>query len=161
MRITSKLFVVLIQLLLVSSLISVHGCGKELKGHTSGGCPDSTAPDGATIIAPSSLTSPFIDGSSCYPTVGFTVKDKDGNPMNNICVEIFSDANNSVIALHSGAPDCSNAASNPQTAIVARTDNSGNVIVELLTGPTPTGGTHFVQVTSGALTAIATTAAAK
>ncbi|HEY6018878.1 MAG TPA: hypothetical protein VIY48_03015 [Candidatus Paceibacterota bacterium] len=78
--------------------------------------------------------------------------------MNNVCVEIFSDA---TIALHSGAPDCSNVAANPQSSIVARTDNSGNVIVELLTGPTPTGGTHFVQVTSGALTAIATTAAAQ
>jgi hypothetical protein len=155
MKITIKFFMVI--LFLVSSLILAYGCGKSLNGHTSGGCPDSVAPDGATITTPS-LNAPFVNSTSCYPTVGFTVKDSDGNPMNNICVEIFSDAN---IALHSGAPDCSNAAANPQSSMITRTDNSGNVVVELLTGPTPTGKTHFVQVTSGALTGIATTAGAQ
>lgn len=158
MRITIKLIAVLTLLLLVSSLILVNGCGKTLKGNASGGCSDSVAPDGATIIAPSSLSAPFVNSTSCYPTVGFTVKDSNGNPMNNICVEIFSDE---IIALHSGTPDCANALASPQSSIIASTDDSGNVIVELLTGPTPTGKTHFVQVTSGALSATAITAGAQ
>jgi hypothetical protein len=135
----------------------MNGCGKTLNGHSSGGCPDNVAPAGATIIAPTSLGAPFINSTSCYPTLGFTVKDSEGNPMNGICVEVFSDA---LIALHSGNPDCSNVTANPQAGLVARTDNSGNVMIELLTGPTPTGNTHFVSVSSGAIGAIATTAPA-
>lgn len=158
MRLTTKLISTSLLLLLALYLIMVNGCGKAVTGRSSGGCPDSTAPEGSKIIAPTNLGSPFTQSSSCFPTLGFTVTDSSGNALSGICVEIYSDVN---IALHSGAPDCSNVASNPQTAIVTRTDGSGNVMVELLSGPTPTGTTHFVSVSSGAIAAVATTGPAK
>jgi hypothetical protein len=151
---TTKLISVVVFLLLATSLMLVKGCGKG----ATGGCPEDAAPAGAKITGPTSLDAPFINSNTCYPAVGFTVTDKDGNPLNAICVEIFSDAN---IAIHSGLPDCSNVAANPQSSIVTKTDDHGVISLELLTGPTPTGGTHFVEVVSGALTAIVTTAAAK
>jgi len=154
MRLTTKLIFSFIFLLLASSLLVTHGCS----GKGSGGCPDNTAPQGSKIIGPTSLAAPFINSNSCYPTVGFTVTDSAGNALSDICVEIYSDAN---IALHSGAPDCHNVAASPQSGIVTRTDSAGNVIVELLTGPTPTGGTHFVNVSSGATSLSVVTAAAK
>lgn len=154
MRLTTKLILVFTLLLLASSLLFTHGCS----GKASGGCPDNTAPTGSKITGPSTLAAPFVDTSSCYPALGFTVTDDFGNPLSDICVEIYSDAS---IALHSGLPDCSNVAANPQSAIVTRTDSSGNVIVELLSGPTPTGLTHFVAVSSGAINFVATTKGAQ
>jgi hypothetical protein len=154
MRLTTKLISVLLLVLIISYLSTLPGCGDSA---SSGGCPNSTAPSGSTITGPASLGAPFIYTSTCYPTVGFTVTDASGAPMNDICVEIYSDAN---IALHTGLPDCGNVAANPQNAMVTRTDSRGNVMIELLTGPTPTGKTHFVQVSSGAINATATTAPA-
>jgi len=155
MRLTTKLIFSFIFLLLASSLLVTHGCS----GKGSGGCPDSVAPQGSKIIASlASLDAPFVNSNSCYPTVGFTVTDDAGNALSGICVEIYSDAS---IALHSGPADCSDVVANPQSAIVARTDSYGNVIVALLTGPTPTGNTHFVSVSSGAINATVLTAGAK
>ncbi len=150
---TTKIISIIGFLLLATSLMLVKGCGKD---NATGGCPEDAAPAGSTITGPSGLSAPFINSSTCYPALGFTVTDKDGNPLNAICVEIFSDAN---IAIHTGLPNCSNVAANPQNSIITRTDDHGVVSIELLTAPTPSGGTHFVEVVSGAITAIATTAA--
>jgi hypothetical protein len=90
--------------------------------------------------------------------VNFIVKDKDGSPLNGICVEVFSDAN---IALHSGDLFCSNVSANPQTSFITKTDDHGVVSLELLTGPTPTGGSYFVEVVSGAINAVAKTGTAQ
>ena len=152
---TTKLISVMVFMLLAASLMLMKGCGKT---GNSGGCPEDTAPAGSVITGPTALAAPNIYSSSCYPALGFTVTDKDGNPLNGICVEIFSDAN---IAIHSGLPDCSNVSANPQTRIITRTDDTGAVILELLTGPTASGGTHFVEVVSGSITAVATTAGAQ
>ena len=146
---------VFLLLLVSASLVYLPGCGDT---SSSGGCSSGTAPDGSTITGPSTLGGPNINGVSCYPTLGFTVKDSSGAPLNNICVEIFSDAS---IALHSGQPNCSNVIANPQSTIITRTDDYGVVSIELMSGPTPTGGTHFVQVVSGSISAIATTAGAQ
>jgi hypothetical protein len=156
MRLTIKLIVVLMLLLLVSFLILINGCGKALTGHGSGGCPDSTAPDGSTITVPT-LGAPSVNGS-CYPTLVFTVRDLDGAPLNGICVEVFAQGS---LALHSGPPDCSNVIANPQSAIVTRTDDSGNVVVEFATPPATAGTTFSIQVTSGGTTGLATTPAAQ
>jgi hypothetical protein len=90
--------------------------------------------------------------------LAFIVKDISGNPLNAICVEVFTDAN---IALHSGTADCSNVVANPQTSIITRTDAYGVVSVDLLSGPTPSGGTHFVEVVSGSKSFVATTGPAQ
>jgi len=152
---TTKLISLIMFLLLASSLILMTGCGKS---KSTGGCPDNAAPDGSTITAPTNLGSPYVTSSSCFPALNFIVKDKDGNPLNGICVEVFTDA---TIALHSGLTDCSNVIANPQTSIVTKTDDFGVVSLELLSGPTPTGDTHFVEVVSGSINAVATTAGAK
>ena len=154
MRLTTKLIFSFIFLLLASSLLVTHGCS----GKGSGGCPDSVAPAGSTITVPTIVTAPSTTTSTCFPTLGFTVLGSDGSPLSDTCVEIYSDAS---IALHTGSSLCSNVAANPQSAIVTRTDSSGNVIVELLSGPTPTGLTHFVAVSSGAINFVATTKGAQ
>ncbi len=153
-KITKYISVILL-LLFAISLVLMKGCGKD--GGGSGGCGADAAPAGSKIIAPTDLGSPFITTNTCYPALVFLVTDAEDKPLNDICVEIFSDAN---IALHSGLPDCNNVSVNPKTSIITRTDDHGVISLELLTGPTPTGGTHFVEVVSGSLTAIATTAGA-
>lgn len=157
MRPTIKLIFTLFFLLLASSLLLTHGCGKALTGHGSGGCPDSTAPNGSTITGPTTFFAPSINGS-CYPSVTFSVKDPQGNPMNGVCVEIYSQGS---IALHTGNPDCSNVFANPQSAIVTKTDNSGNVVLEFATPPTTAGTTFALQLNSGATVLVATTPAAQ
>jgi hypothetical protein len=157
MRLTIKLIFILFLLLLASSLLlMMPGCGKALTGSGSGGCPDSTAPDGSTITGPTALGTP-LPGGTCYPTLTFNVKDPDGLPMNNICVEVYTNAS---VALHSGLPNCSNVTANPQSAIVTRTDHSGNVVIELATPVAATGDTFFVHVSSGAADFEAVTPAA-
>jgi hypothetical protein len=151
---TIKLIPVCLFLLFASSLLIMQGC----KASPSGGCAEDPAPAGSIITAPTELGAPSSTGSSCFPALGFLVTDANGEPLNDICVEIFSDAS---IALHSGLPNCSNVAANPQTSITTKTNDHGQVIVELLTGPTATGATHFVEVVSGSLSAVATTAAAQ
>jgi len=157
MRLTIKLIFVLFLLLLASSLLLTHGCGKAITGKGSGGCPDSTAPDGSTITAPTTLSAPSVAGS-CFPVLTFTVRGSDGLPLNGICVEVFTNAS---IALHTGLPNCSNVVGNPQSAIITRTDSSGNVVIELGTPPTTAGNTFFVEVSSGTVAQTATTPAAQ
>jgi hypothetical protein len=142
MRMTIKPISILFLLLLASSLLLTPGC----TGKRSGGCPDSTAPDGSTITGPTTLGAP-LPGGTCYPNLTFTVRDASGLPMNNICVEVYTNAS---IALHSGLPDCSNVAASPQSSIITRTDDSGNVVIELGTPLALTGDTFFVHVSSGA-----------
>src|SRR5690349_14893019 len=97
MRIATKPNLLSSILLMVSSLLLLYGCGKTLNGNSSGGCPDNVAPAGSTITGPANLAAPFVQSTSCYPALGFTVKDSAGNPMNGVCVEIYSDA---FVALH-------------------------------------------------------------
>ncbi len=153
MKLFARIAAVLILLILAFPVILLEGCGGS-----SGACPDSVAPAGSTIVAPTILNAPSTAGS-CYSGLGFTVNDSLGNPMNGICVEITTDA---AIALHTqGDFNCSNVTSSPKTAIVTRTDDYGNVSVDLLTSPTTSGTTFFVEVASGAISNIATTPAAK
>ena len=145
MRLTTKLIFSFIFLLLASSLLVTHGCGKR-----SGGCPDNVAPYGSTITLVTPLTLvPHNAGGDCYSPVKFVVADSSG-PLSDICVEVST---NGLIALQSGPPDCKNINfTKPQTAIVTTTDASGVVSLELLTLPTTTkGGTTIVQVSSGAV----------
>jgi hypothetical protein len=154
MRLTLKLVSILILLLLASPVILLKGCS----GKASGGCPDDAAPAGAKIIAPTGLGAPSVPGGGCYPVLPFTVTDSAGDPLNGICVEIFT---NGFIALHSGNADCHNVVNDPKTSITTRTDSSGVVSVELVTGPTVSGQTFFVEVASGGTSGVATTAAAQ
>ncbi len=148
MRLTTKLMPVFIFLLLASSLLVTHGCS----GKGSGGCPDSAAPDGSTIVG--TLGGVISNASGdCYPTVSFVVRGGTNNePLSDICVEVY--ASNAAIALHSGTPNCSNVAANPQTAIVTRTDAYGVVTVELQTLPTTTAS-FSVTAQSGAISGTA------
>jgi len=150
MRLSIKPIVLLFLLLVASSLLLAHGCG----GKNSAGCPNNAAPSNATITAPTSLGVPHNAGGDCYPLLTFTVKDVNGVPMNGVCVEIFS---NGLIAMAGGAPMCGNVNAGSPNAIVTRTDAYGNATVEMVTLPTTTGGTSFVQVSSGSIGAVATT----
>src|SRR5271169_3588229 len=144
MRLSIKLIFILFLLLLASSLLLVYGCGKE------------QAPNGATITGPTNLGTPHNSGGDCYPALVFSVKDLNGNPLSGVGVEIFS---NGLIALSPAlsAPTCNDVNANSPNAIATRTDSYGNVTVEMVTLPTITGGTSFVEVESGSASAIATT----
>jgi hypothetical protein len=150
MRLSIRLIFTLIFILLASSLLLVYGCS----GRSTGGCPDSAAPSTGTITAPTDLGVPHNAGGDCYPLLNFNVKDANGDPLSGVCVEIFS---NGLIAMASGPPTCNNINVNSSNAIVTRTDNYGNVLVEMVTLPTITGGTSFVEVQSGSIGALATT----
>ena len=151
MRTPAKLIIAMILLLSVFSLSLVNGCGKVINGKASGRCLDNAAPNGFVITAQqSSMAAPFTDKPSCYSSVGFSVKDADGKPANDICVEIFSDQ---FIAVHSAtSQNCNDASANGQSSLEVRTDSYGNVLLDFYTVATATGQTHFVQVTSGGAT---------
>ncbi len=156
MKLTIKFAPILILLLLASPLILLKGCGKALNGGSSGACPDTVAPSGSKILTPT-LGAPFITSNSFFCGIGFTVTDSNDVPMNGICVVVTTDAS---IALTTET-DCASGINDPKTTIVTRTNDYGQVILDLVTAPTPSGQTHFVEVSSGALSAIATTAPAK
>lgn len=161
MKLTIKCASILVLLLLASPLILLKGCGKALNGGPSGACPDSVAPAGASIkVITGPGGHPSASTGSCYSGLGFTVFDSTGvNPMNGICVEVTTDA---VIALHTvGDKECTNVLLGARTTIVTRTDEHGNVSVDLVTLPTTSGSTFFVEVSSGAISAVATTPTAQ
>lgn len=153
-----KMASVLVLLLLASPVVLViKGCGNTMTGGASGACPDSVAPDGATITPPSNLGPPSTTMAVCYPTLPFIVRDSQGNAMNGICVQVFSSAN---IAIQSSVTPCGNVSVSPSSSIVTRTDAHGIVMVEMLTPTTTTGNTFFVEAVSGAAIGLATTAGA-
>ena len=159
---TLKLVSLLMLLLLASPVILLKGCGSKgglTGGGPSGACPDSVAPSGSKIVVPT-LPAPSIGAINCYPSLGFTVIDSAGNPMNGICVVVISNAS---IALNTtNDSNCSNAVTNPSSQIVTRTDGNGNVVVDMInSSPTQTAQTYFVGVSSGSLSNVATTPAAK
>ena len=110
MRLSIKLIFTLYLLLVASSLLLMHGCGKE------------EAPNGATIVAPSNLGVPHNAGGDCYPALVFSVKDVNGNPLSDVAVGIFS---NGLIALAPAlsAPTCNQVTN--QSSISTRTDDYG------------------------------------
>lgn len=157
MKLTIKCLSILALLLLASPLILLKGCGKPINGGPSGACPDSVAPAGASIkVVTGPGGAPSVSGGNCYSGLGFTVFDSSTTlPMNGICVEVVT---NGLIALHTvNDTDCTNVALGPKTTIITRTDDYGNVSVDLVTLPTATGKTFFVEVSSGAKSALATT----
>ena len=153
MKLAVKILSVVVLIALASPLILLKGCGNILTGGACGGCPDSTAPYGSSIVAPTDLDPPSTSGS-CYPALTFTVLDNKSLPMENICVEIFTSG---AIALHSGLPNCASVLANPSSSIITRTNSAGAVVVEFLTPAALADETFFVEVVSCHVTGIATT----
>src|SRR5271169_4625825 len=123
MRLSIKLLFILFFLLLASSLLVLT---PSCSGKSSGGCPNDAAPSGATIVSPiPSGNPPTNAGGTCYPILPFTVKDVNGDPLNGVCVEVYS---NGYIAPSTGAPSCNDALVNQQFGFVTRTDSSGNIL---------------------------------
>jgi len=155
MNLGVKMLSVAVLIALALPVILVNGCGDVLTGGACGGCPNSTAPYGSTIVSSEELGIPSSFGS-CYPTITFQVLDSAGDPMSDICVEIYT---NGSIALHSGPPDCSNVVFAPSSAIITRTNSAGVISVEFATPACSTGETFFVQATSCSVSAIVSTPA--
>jgi hypothetical protein len=158
MKLTLKIISIFVLLLIASPVLLLKGCGSALNGGASGACPDSVAPSGSKINAPTDLDVPNLATGTCY-ALPFTVTEADGvTPMNGICVEVTT---NAVIALHTvNDPNCTNVVAGAKTTIVTRTDEHGIVFVDLVTLPTVTG-TFFVEVASGSASGVATTPAAQ
>ncbi len=156
MKLTIKCASILVLLLLASPLVLLKGCG--LNGGKSGACPDTVAPSRSSITAPSNLSAPIVGFANCYPGLPFQVLDSAKNPMNGVCVEVTT---NAFIALQTvGDAECNNVALDAKTTIVARTDDSGIVSVDLVSIPTTSGETSFVEVASGALSVVVKTGGA-
>ncbi len=151
MKLTLKLVSLLTLLLLASPLILLKGCGSN----SSGACPDSAAPSGSKISAPSIPLAPSTTSSVCNPGLAFTVTDSTGSPLNGICVVVTTNSNGGVALTTSGDMLCSNFVG--KSSIITRTDDYGSVVLDLVTQPTTSGTTFFVQVQSGSLSAVATT----
>ncbi len=150
---TIKWVPILVLLLLASPLILLKGCGKAVNGGPSGACPDTVAPSGSTITpaaTSASLEASFVGMINCYSPVVFNVADTSG-ALNGICVEITTDA---AIALHTlNDPLCSNVLvpGGAKNTIITRTDEHGNISLDLVTQPTASGDVFFVEITSGSV----------
>ncbi len=149
MKLTIKLVSLFTLLLLASPLILLKGCGNN----SSGACPDSVAPSGSTITAPKDLGAPSTTSSMCYPGLTFTVTASNGDPLNDICVVVTTNA--AISLTPPGGKACSNFSA--KSAIITRTDKYGNVVVDFVTPAAASGETFFVMVQSGAASAVATT----
>lgn len=158
MKLAVKILSVLVLLALAAPVILLKGCGNILNGGACGGCPSSTAPYGSTIQGPTSLDAPSTAGS-CYTPLTFTVLNDKSLPIDNICVEIFT---NGAIALHpvGSVVPCANVLANPSSTIITTTNSAGAVVVEFMTPAAAAGETFFVQVMSCQASDMATTPAA-
>lgn len=122
----------LVLILLASPVALLKGCGST---ELCGGCPsDSIAPFGATITAGADTEYTVSPGAYCVNTVTFTVLSPSPNsrPMNNICVEVFT---NGFIKLSKDPGSCSDTATsgNYVNYIRTRTDAGGTVTVDFAT----------------------------
>jgi hypothetical protein len=141
---------------IASPIFILNGCGEAVNGKQCGGCPDSTAPFGSTIVATDLSGAPSASFGGCYPAVTFQVLSPDGEPLNDICVELFTDG---AIAKDTGQPDCSDVIASPKSSMITRTNSSGVVMVEFLVPPSTAGTTFFVEAVSCSVSAIAVTPA--
>ncbi len=152
----AKIASVLVLLLLASPVvIFMKGCGDIVNGGACGGCPDTTAPYGSTVTITTGLkdaaVTPF---GGCYDNVTFTFTDPDNQPLNGICVEIFT---NGFIKKSSDPGDCTSYSANYVSGYLrTRTDEGGTAMVDFATGdlsslctaPGTQTLTFFVQVSS-------------
>jgi hypothetical protein len=158
-----KLTVTVISILLMAAIavpvFMLNGCGENnttLNGGTCGACSNSPAPAGATMTASALSSAPSITFGACFPVVTFQILDSGGQPMNDICVEIFT--NGAIAKAPEGIPPtCDDAFALPLTSLITRTNKSGVVMVEFLVPPSTTGSVFFVEGVSCAISAIAST----
>lgn len=149
MKLTKKNIPILLLVFFVASVFVLKGCGSELTGNGSGACPDSVAPSNATISAPTGLGVPSAATGTCY-FLAFTVKDSTGKPMNGICVQVFSSA--SIAVQPPKELTCATATASGSSSILTRSDDNGNVMIEMVTPVTAVGNTFFVEAVSGGVT---------
>ncbi len=162
MKLTVKIISLFVLLSLASPVLFLKGCGETLNGGACGGCPDSSAPIGSIMIAPE-LASATIntDGAACSSAVSFQLTDADGAPLNNLCVEIFT---NAFVALHNSGIECNaHPASDFYTYIRTRTNDQGVVSLDFLIaspcsvlGTGATTGSFWVHAVSCSASASAT-----
>ena len=155
MKLTVKILSILILLILASPVLLFQGCGDD--NELCGGCPaNSSAPFGSTVTGPGDATYPVtVSGgasSNCINSQSFVFKDAKGDPLNGICVEVFT---NGFVA-PAGSPGACGANPDYTNYLRTRTDNSGTVTIDFYTGiitrptttTTPTTENRFVQVNS-------------
>lgn len=149
MKALALLLSFLLLILLASPVVLLKGCGGEMCG----GCPsDSIAPAGSEVIITHSLKDATVyEGTWCTNDVTFVFRDSNGNVLNGICVEIFT---NGFIRLSSRERDCY-VPGGYVTYIRTRTDAGGTIKVDFSSGQLLCGRAtddieynFFVQVSS-------------
>lgn len=156
MKLFARIAAVLVLLMLASPVMLLKGCG-AINGGACGGCPDSPAPFGSTVSgADATYSIQSAPGATtvsyCVNSMIFTFKDPNGQPLNDICAEVFT---NGLVALSAGTDCTTNFSTNGGfTYIRTRTNAGGTVTLDfesnLITKGTSTTSTvtNFVQVTS-------------
>ena len=98
MKLTARLFSVLVLAFLIASIVLLQGCGSDVADTQ--GCPTGsylanatdkiTGPTDATRTVDSFFRSPFPGGSFRYSPITFTVTDGVA-PRNNVCLIVYTD----------------------------------------------------------------------
>lgn len=154
MKMAVRILSVLVLIALFSPVILLKGCGELLTGGQCGGCPDSVAPYGSSVAAPTiSPVGSIPNGSSgCVDALTFTIIGPDNEPLNDVCVEIFT---NGYIKESKTAGDCTISTGYVAGYLRTRTDAGGTATVDFSTGALSCGSatsnqslSFFVQVSS-------------
>ncbi len=98
MKLTARLFSVLVLAFLIAPIVLLQGCGSDVADKQ--GCPSGsylanatdtiTGPSDDTFTGASSFGSPFPGGSVRYTPITFKVTDSGGN-RNNVCLIVYTD----------------------------------------------------------------------
>jgi len=163
MKLTTKLLSIMVLILLASPVILLKGCGKAINGGQCGGCPDSTAPQGATVTNTIGMTAGTISssGSACYESVSFLFKGSDGVPLNDICVELTAVQGVMALRKPSSAQMCGDVITDPKTYIRTRTDGTGTVAVDFVVACSTSYAASGATSISAAVQAVSCNTSAK
>lgn len=98
MKLTARLFSVLVLAFLIASIVLFQGCGSDVADKQ--GCPSGsylanatdtiTGPGDATFTGASSYNGPFPGGSVPYTPITFIIT-ADNIPRNNVCLIVYTD----------------------------------------------------------------------
>jgi len=160
MKLTVKVIAILLMSAMTIPVFMMHGCGNNnttLNGGSCGGCSNSPAPFGSTIVATTLSGAPSAATGTCYPRVSFTVLGSDGKPMSDICIEFFTDGASAIAKAPEAPASCNEASLAPLTSLVTRTNTSGVVVLEFLVPSSTAGTTFFVEGASCAISTVAAT----
>ncbi len=124
----------------ISAMLLTVSCG--------GGSSTNTGISSYTISAlVGDGSAPVTGADNCYPNIPFIVKDEDGNPVQNLNIEVNSSG---FIAEHLVGDPLSCGSVAGASNLMLKTDDFGTIRVEIIVHPTVDGLAYYIQASSGA-----------